>query len=467
MGPRPGGQGPGVAASRRADLDKRLAAGSDARTAPPPWRIGPDPDRMPVSSTSSRRPLDGVRIVDMSSVLMGPYATQILGDYGADVVKVEPPSGDVMRLAGPMRSRGMGSLFLAVNRNKRSLVLDVKKPAGRAVLVRLCQIADVFVHNVRAAAMRRLDLGEDALRAHNPRLVYVSLVGYGERGPYAGRPAYDDLIQGATGIASLFADSGEPRYVPLTMADRIVGLNAVHAILAALIERDRAGEGQSIELPMFETMAQFVLSDHIGGRAFEPPLGPPGYSRLLAHDRRPYRTSDGYVCVLVYNDKQWQSLFQAIGRTEEFRADPRLSDHATRARHYPYVYRVLAEILKTRSTAAWLELLQANDIPCTPLNDLDALIDDPHLDAVGCFTRIDHPSEGTITLTTPVGRWSRNGPGVDRLPPRLGEHSVEVLREAGFDHDEIDRLIAGDVVVDGQSTSVSPQLPGGADKPAL
>jgi crotonobetainyl-CoA:carnitine CoA-transferase CaiB-like acyl-CoA transferase len=413
------------------------------------------------------RPLEGVRIIDMSSVLMGPYATQILGDYGADIVKVEPPSGDVMRLAGPMRSQGMGSLFLAVNRNKRSLVLDVKKPAGRAVLLRLCATADLFVHNVRPVAMRRLDLGEDVLRAHNPRLVYVSLVGYGQRGPYAERPAYDDLIQGATGIASLFADSGEPRYVPLTAADRIVGLNAVHAILAALIARDRAGEGQSIEIPMFETMAQFVLSDHLGGRTFEPPLGPPGYSRLLAHDRRPYRTSDGYVCVLVYNDKQWQSLFAAIGRTEEFRADPRLCDHATRAQHYPYVYGVLAEILKTRATAAWLSLLQANDIPCAPLNDLDALIDDPHLDAVGCLTRIHHPSEGTITLTAPVGSWSRHGPGVDRLPPRLGEHSVEVLREAGFEQDEIARLAAQNVILDGQSRPVPAEMPHGADKPAL
>lgn len=422
---------------------------------------------MPKSSVPSHRPLDGVRVIDMSTVVMGPYATQILGDYGADVVKVEPPVGDVMRMAGAMRNPGMGSLFLAVNRNKRSLVLDVKKPAGRAVLVRLCETADVFIHNVRPAAMRRLDLGEEALRAANPRLLYVSLVGYGERGPYAGRPAYDDLIQGASGVASLFARSGEPRYVPLTIADRIVGLNAVHVILAALIERDRAGEGQAIELPMFETMSQFVLCDHIGGRTFEPPLGSVGYSRLLAHDRRPYRTSDGYVCVLVYNDKQWQSLFQAIDRIEEFHADPRLSDHATRAQHYPYVYGLLAEILKTRSTAAWLELLQAHDIPCTPLNDLDAVIDDPHLDAVGALARIDHPSEGTITLTTPTGGWSRNGPGIDRLPPRLGEHSVEILRDTGFGPDEIKKLIAQDVIFDGQSEPMLPGASCAAENPAL
>jgi crotonobetainyl-CoA:carnitine CoA-transferase CaiB-like acyl-CoA transferase len=217
---------------------------------------------------------------------------------------------------------------------------------------------------------------------------------------------------------------------------------------------------------MFETMAQFVLCDHIGGRAFEPPLGPVGYSRLLAHDRRPYRTSDGYVCVLVYNDKQWQSLFEAVGRIEEFRADPRLSNHPTRAQHYPYVYGLVAEILKTRSTAAWLELLQAHDIPCTPLNDLDAVMEDPHLDAVGCFARIDHPSEGAITLTTPAGSWSRNGPGIDRLPPRLGEHSIEVLREAGLDPDEIETLRAQGVILDGQSTA-PPPAPCASGKPVL
>ena len=272
-------------------------------------------------------PLAGVRIVDMTSVIMGPYATSILGDYGADIIKVEPPSGDVMRYGGAMRNPGMGALFMQINRNKRGVVLDVKKEAGRAALLRLCESADVFVHNVRPAGMRRAKLGEDDLRVINPRLIYVSLVGYGQSGPYAPQPAYDDLFQGRVGIASLIGSVNgmEPRFVPVTIVDRIVGLNAVHTMLAALFHRERTGQGQSVELPMLETMAQFVLGDHMGGRSFEPPIGPAGYSRLTTSDRRPYKTRDGYVCTLVYTDNQWRAFYRAIGRSdEEFAADPRL-----------------------------------------------------------------------------------------------------------------------------------------------
>jgi crotonobetainyl-CoA:carnitine CoA-transferase CaiB-like acyl-CoA transferase len=397
------------------------------------------------AAPQARGPLAGIRVVDMSTVLMGPYATQILADYGADVVKVEPPDGDIMRHGGPMRHPGMGPLFLQANRNKRSVVLDIKTAGGRDVLKRLCGRADVFICNVRPAALRRLGLGPDDFRAANPRLVHVSLIGYGEGGPYAGRPAYDDLIQGLAAIPATVrqqAGSGVPRYAPLTMADHIVGLNAVHVVLAALMERNRSGEGQAIELPMFETLAQFVLSDHFGGRAFEPPLGPPGYSRLLATDRRPYATRDGHICILVYTDRQWESFFRIIGKPEQFRTDPRFRDAAARSRYYGEAYKLLAEVLATRTTAEWLGVLQEADIPAVPMHDLDALIDDPHLAAVGFFHAMDHPTEGRIRLVGIPSRWSRSRPAIKRHPPGLGEHTAEVLREIGFKPAAIRQLAA-------------------------
>ncbi len=410
-------------------------------------------------------PLQGIRIVDLTTVIMGPYATQILADYGADVIKVEPPEGDIMRGAAPMKGPKMGHLHLQMNRNKRGVVLDVKKDGGRRALLRLCEKADVFVHNVRPAAMRRLRLSYDDVRAANPRIVYASLLGFGSGGPYAGKPAYDDLIQGACGLPALLARAGAtPAYVPANMADRIVGVNAVHVILAALLYRERTGEAQEVELPMFETLAQFVLGDHMGGRSFDPPQGPPGYSRLL--HRRPFETKDGYVCALVYNDKQWESFFRAsalvyndkqwesffraIGRPGDVAANPHLATYSERARNYEEAYASLAAIFKTRTTREWLDLLEANDIPCVRLNQLEDLIDDPHLEAVGFFQEMDHPTEGRLRLTGIPSRWSRSRPSVERPPPRLGEHSVEVLREAGLTPAEIERLIAEGATVDGR-----------------
>ncbi|HLH92734.1 MAG TPA: CoA transferase [Xanthobacteraceae bacterium] len=389
-------------------------------------------------------PLAGIRIVDMTTVLMGPYATQILADYGADVIKVEPPEGDIMRHGGPMRNPRMGPMYMQANRNKRSVVVDIKTAGGRDVLLRLCRDADVFICNVRPASLRRLGLGADDICAANPRIIHVSLIGYGEGGPYAGRPAYDDLIQGLSAIPATFqrVSGGEPRYAPLTMADHIVGLNAVHVVLAALYERDRSGQGQTIELPMFETLAQFVMSDHFGGRAFDPPIGPPGYSRLLARDRRPYRTSDGFICILVYTDKQWESFFRIIGKAEQFHSDARFTTAAARARHFAEAYALVAEILTTRPTAEWLELFQKGDIPAVPMHDLDALIDDPHLAAVGFYQTIDHPTEGRVRLVGIPSRWSRSRLSIRRHPPGLGENTAEVLREAGFKDAAIAKLAA-------------------------
>jgi crotonobetainyl-CoA:carnitine CoA-transferase CaiB-like acyl-CoA transferase len=389
---------------------------------------------------AAQGPLAGVKVIDLTSVMMGPYATMILGDYGADVIKVESPDGDVMRHAAPMRNPRMGAMYLQGNRNKRSIVLDLKKPRGRGALLRLSATADVFIHNVRPAAMRRLKLSADDLLAHNPRLVYVGLHGFGEDGPYAGRPAYDDLIQGLTALPALVGNiTGEPRYSPATIADRIVGLNATHAILAGLLHRDRTGEGQAIAVPMFETMAQFVLGDHMAGRSFEPPIGPPGYSRLLAPDRRPYRTRDGYICALVYTDKHWDSFFQAIDWDDEQR-DPRFKDMAARTRNYDFVYKWFADLLVTRTTTEWMQLLEEADIPCGPMHDLDSLIDDPHLAAVGLFQTIDHPTEGTLHVAGPAATWSRTPSSIRSAPPRLGEHGDEILRQAGFSDADIESL---------------------------
>ncbi len=397
-------------------------------------------------------PLTGVKIIDLTSVMMGPYATMILGDYGADVIKVESPDGDVMRFAAPMRHLKMGAMYLQGNRNKRSIVLDLKKTGGRDALLRLAATADVFVHNVRPAAMARLKLGADDLLALNPRLVYTSLHGFGERGPYAGLPAYDDLIQGMTALPALTGKiTGEPRYSPATMADRIVGLNATHAILAALFHRERTGEGQAIEIPMFETMAQFVLGDHMAGRSFEPPIGPPGYSRLLSPDRRPYQTSDGYVCALVYSDKQWNSFFRAIGLENEADRDPRLNGITARSKNYDFVYDWFSQIMKTRSTAEWLAFFNEADIPHAPLHDLDSLIDDPHLAAVGLLQSIEHPTEGTLRVAGPAATWSKTPSSIRRYPPGVGEHGREILHEAGFGDSEIAALVAEGALIDPDS----------------
>jgi crotonobetainyl-CoA:carnitine CoA-transferase CaiB-like acyl-CoA transferase len=405
-----------------------------------------------VPRQSGQAPLQGLRVVDLTSMVLGPYATQILADYGADVIKIEPPQGDLMRKGGAIKSADMGALYLQLNRNKRSVVLDVKQPTARTALLRLCEQADVFVHNNRLAAMRRLHLTDDDVRKINPRVVYVSLIGYGDNGPYAGRPAYDDLIQGICALPAIAARAGgqQPRYVPLTLVDRIVGINAAHAILAAVLRRDRSGEGQSVELPMFETMAQFVLGDHLGGRSFDPPIGEPGYNRLLTANRRPYATSDGYVCALIYTDKHWQAFFEAVGRRDEFLANPRLSDYATRAGHYNEVYGIVADILRTRTTAEWVALFERCDIPCAPMNDLDDLIDDPHLAAVEFFQTKAHPTEGSIRYTGIPSRWNGVALKITRHAPRLGEHSLAVLKEAGIAADDIDALVRSGGTIDGE-----------------
>ena len=389
-------------------------------------------------------PLAGARVIDMTTVLMGPYATQILGDMGAEVIKIEGPDGDGTRNLGPMRSPGMGPLFINANRSKRSVVLDLKKQFGRTALLRLAKTADVLLYNVRPQAMARLKLSYGDLMAVNPRIIYVGAYGFGQNGPYAARPAYDDLIQGAVGLPTLIADAGAdvPRYVPCTMADRITALSAVNAVAAALYFRERTGEGQSIGIPMFETMLQFVLGDHLGGLTFDPPLGPPGYARLLAKERRPFKTKDGYICTLIYNDKHWKNFFELIGQSELLERDPRFADLGSRAKHINELYRLVADVLVTRSTSEWLIALDKADIPVMPLRDLKSVLDDPHLKAIGFFEMVNHPTEGRIRSMAVPSTWSKSQPRATRHAPRLGEHSIEVLREMDFSEQEIATMLS-------------------------
>ncbi len=394
-------------------------------------------------------PLEGVRVVDMTTVLMGPYATQMLGDMGADVIKVESPEGDLMRQITPYRNAGMSALYLNANRNKRSICLDLKNPAGRDALLELVKQADVLVYNIRPQAMKRLGLDYETLSALNPRLIYAGVYGFGQNGPYASKAAYDDLIQGAAVLPSLIAQTGDgtPRYVPSAIADRIVGLAAVGAITATLVNRDRTGRGQELEIPMFETMVHFVMGDHLAGLTFEPPAGKPGYSRLLSRHRRPYQTKDGYICALVYNDKHWRSFLKATNHESLMTDDPRFASFASRAANIDDVYAMLVEIFAERSTEEWLQLLEQADIPVMPMHDMDSILKDPHLVATQFFETMDHPSEGPIkSMRNPI-RWSDTRPDTPRPAPRHGQDGIDVFREMGMSDEEIRELVAAGALI--------------------
>lgn len=388
----------------------------------------------------SSGPLAGVRVLDLTSVFFGPYCTRLLGDMGADVVKVEPPQGDIVRRIGPSRNADMGAIHLGVNRNKRSLVLDLRNERGRASLLRLAEGADVFIHNVRPKAIARLRLDYDDVAAVRPDIVYCTACGYGQGGPYSDFPAYDDVVQGAAGIAAV-QSHGKPdmEYVNTVVADKTSGLAAASAIAMALFHRERTGEGQAIEVPMFETMAAYLLLEQQYGLTFEPAIGGPVYPRSTSPDRRPYRTADGHICIVVYNDTHWKRFFELAGRSD-LAADPRFVTIAGRTENIDELYRLVSEIMPQRSTADWLQALLGADIPAMALNTVEDLLADPHLNAAGLFELHEHPTEGAIrTIGVPV-KFSKSPGGVERLAPTLGQHSREVLVEAGFESSEIDAL---------------------------
>lgn len=395
-------------------------------------------------SDGASGPLAGVRVLDLTSVIMGPFATQILAQLGAEVIKVETPEGDNMRHVGPMRHPGMGPIFLHANAGKQSIALDLKRDEGREVALRLAERCDVLISNVRPQALERLGLHYEAVRERNPRIIHVSCCGFDPEGPDAGRAAYDDLIQGATGIPWLMQQYGapEPAYAPTTLSDRVTGLHAVYAVTTALYAREKTGSGQAVVVPMFEAMAQFVLGDHMAGLSFEPPLGEPGYARLLTAHRKPYATADGMLCVLIYNDKHWRNFFAAIGETEGIARAPRFASHSARAANIDAVYAAVAAILRTRTTAAWRALLDAADVPNMPMNSPADLLGNAQLRATGFVQRTDHPSEGPLHMLAHPTRWSATPPARAQRPaPRLGEHTRVLLASAGYAPAQIDALL--------------------------
>ena len=394
-----------------------------------------------------RGPLEGYRVVDLTSVLFGPYCTMLMGDMGADVVKVESPAGDTTRATGPGRNPGMAAFFMLCNRNKRSICLDLKREGAREALRRLVDGADVFIHSIRPQAIARLGFAPEAVRARNPRIIYVGLHGFSETGPYAGRPAYDDIIQGGSGLAQLMAPlAGEPRFTPMVTADKTCGLTATYAVIAALLHRERTGEGQFVEVPMFEAMAHFNTMEHLYGHVFDPPMAPMGYPRVLAKWRKPYPTRDGHLNMLAYNDAQWRRFVEAVGRGG-LADDPRFATLDARTRNVEEVYAIVGGILAERSTEEWIGLLERLEIPYMRVNALEDLPEDPHLKATGFFRRTEHPTEGPIIQPDFPIRFSESPHGLRIHAPRLGQHTEEVLDEAGLAAAEIRTLIESGAAV--------------------
>ena len=393
-----------------------------------------------MASRTPKGPLQGIRVVDLTTVMLGPFCTQILGEMGAEIIKIEAPGGDINRWTGESRTPGMSTGQLIKGRNKRSIVIDLKAPESREVFEKLIQTADVFVHNIRPKAANRLAIDYETVSNLKPDIIYASATGFGEAGPFANKPAYDDLIQGASGIASLYGKvTGTPRYVPSVMADKTTGLFLSNYISMALFHRERTGEGQKLHVPMYESFAAFVISEHMQGQTFVPPTGPAGYTRMLTPYRKPYETIDGFICVVPYTQKHWNSFLTLIGK-KDLIDDPRFADQTVRTKNIDALYEIVSNSMKTRSNADWISVLSDADIPVGPMNDPEDLFNCPHLKAVGMFPEIDHPTEGRIKhIKVPV-TFSKTPGGLYRHSEKLGASTIAVLQELGLSATEIEAL---------------------------
>lgn len=398
----------------------------------------------PMGAVAEGGPLAGIRVIDLTQVVLGPMGTQILGDAGADIVKVEPPGGDMTRYIGPRRNDDMAAYFANLNRNKRSIVLDLKRPAAHAALMALVRTADVFVHNMRLSAAARLGLDYDSLARVNPRIVHACATGFRPGSSKAEDPAYDDIIQGMGGIAHLNgigAQADGPRYVPSVMADKLTGHVLASSIAMALFARERTGRGQAVHVPMMDTIVSFLMPEHMWGHSLNDPSQGIGYPRMLTPDRRPFPTADGYMCVMVATHAQWSRLFALLGQPE-LAEDPRFSTGSARAANVEAAYAIVTAGMKQRTSAEWLVLLREADLPHGPANSLEDLVHDPYLNEINFFQKVDHPTEGPMTvLGIPVTYYGTPA-AIRRLAPRLGQHTHEVLAEAGLTEAEIQAAIA-------------------------
>jgi crotonobetainyl-CoA:carnitine CoA-transferase CaiB-like acyl-CoA transferase len=393
--------------------------------------------------TEATGPLAGIRILDLTTVLFGPFGAQTLGDWGADLIKVEGLTGDQWRYTGQFRNRGMSGQFMAANRNKRSVAVDLKTAGGAEVLRRLIARADALVTNIRPAALERLGFGYEACKALNPRIIYAAATGFGQDGPWAKRPAFDEIVQAASGLASAIGTDDEPAFVPSLVGDKLCGLALAGAVAAALVYRERTGKGQLVEVPMLETVAAFNSIEMLGGHAFVPPIGPSGYKRVK--ERRPVKTKDGWLTMLPYSGENWCTFFETVGHPEcieEFS----VRDPIKRAANIDEIYARMNKIALERTTAEWEALLLKIDVPHASFAKMTEVGEQPHLKAVGLFQKLEHPTEGTIQQARPPARFSESPAAIRRLPPRLGQHTREILAEVGYSEADIDALLGAKAI---------------------
>jgi crotonobetainyl-CoA:carnitine CoA-transferase CaiB-like acyl-CoA transferase len=376
-------------------------------------------------------PLHGIKVLEIASIVLGPLATQYLGDMGADVIKVEPPEGDLTRSLGPQRHAGMSAVFLNCNRNKRSIVLDLRQERDREAMHRIVAQCDVVVHSIRTQACERMGIEYETLARINPRLVYCHLKGFSDEGVYAGKPAYDDVIQALSGLASLQSVMvGEPRYMPTIFADKVSAIHAAYAVMLGLFHRAQTGRGQEVVVPMFEAMTAFNCVEHLWGATFEPPIASMGYETIVKAARRPYPTKDGFIAFLPYTDAHWLRFFEACG-TPELMHDERFCNYGARQKHFQAVWAHVTQQLARKTNAEWMALF-GSDMPIAAVNALEDLTCDPHLESVGFWQHREHPTEGAIRLTRSPFEMGDSPPRLRRLPPTLGQHTSEVLAEFGI-----------------------------------